>query len=399
MPSPVRAEGFSPELRASIFHFTVFGPAGVTSAYFAIWLSGKGITPEQIGIVNAVPVLLLLVASMVIGRLADRASDWRVMITLLALVAGIAALGFLFVSEFWGALLVFALCYTPGSAMVPVVDAATLRMTERRGTDFGFVRAWGTVGYTLVAALTGALIGWLGAVAFVPLFIAVSLLRTGLAFQLPRFRAPGHAPAPVTAHAGPGLAALMRPWFLLPCIAFALIQSTHFFLSSMGVLVWKLDGVADGWLGPLIAVSGAAEALMMFLWRRVGPHMSARTMLIVAGLVAALRWAVMATSPALPVLFLLQALHAVTFPFSYFGIMHFIANWAPEDIAAEAQSFASMLTQGFAVVTLLVFGWLVGVMGTHTYLVSTAMAIACVAAAWGSLLLRPAHSANEALRG
>jgi PPP family 3-phenylpropionic acid transporter len=236
-------------------------------------------------------------------------------------------------------------------------------------------------------------------VAFVPLFIAVSLLRTGLAFQLPRFRAPGHVPAPVTAPAGPGLAALMRPWFLLPCIAFALIQSTHFFLSSMGVLVWKLDGVADGWLGPLIAVSGAAEALMMFLWRRVGPHMSARTMLIVAGLVAALRWAVMATSPALPVLFLLQALHAVTFPFSYFGIMHFIANWAPEDIAAEAQSFASMLTQGFAVVTLLVFGWLVGVMGTHAYLVSTAMAIACVAAAWGSLLLRPAHSANEALRG
>ena len=36
-----RAEGFSPELRASIFHFTVFGSTGAVSAYFAIWLSGR----------------------------------------------------------------------------------------------------------------------------------------------------------------------------------------------------------------------------------------------------------------------------------------------------------------------------------------------------------------------
>jgi PPP family 3-phenylpropionic acid transporter len=399
MPPSVRAEAVSPELRASAFHFTVFGPTGVVSAYFAIWLSGKGITPEQIGIINAAPVLLLLLASMLIGRLADRASDWRVMIILLALIAGVASLGFLYVSEFWGALLIYALCYTPAGAMVPVVDAATLRMTERRGTDFGFVRAWGTVGYTLAAALTGALIGWLGAAVFVPLFIGLSLLRTGLALQLPRFRAPGHVPGPQTPQAGGRLGPLMQPWFLLPCIAFALVQSTHFFLGAMGVLVWKLDGVADGWLGPLIAVAAAGEALTMFLWRRIGPHMSARTMLIIAGLVAALRWAVMATSPTLPVLFMLQALHAVTFPFSYFGIMHFIANWSPEDIAAEAQSFSSMLTQGFAVATLLVFGWLVGAMGAHAYFVATAMALAGAAATWASLLLRPAHSADEHARG
>ena len=171
-----RAAGFSPELRASIFHFTVFGSTGVISAYFAIWLSGKGIAPDQIGIINAVPVLVLMLASMLIGRLADKASDWRVMIVWLSLIAGAASVGFLFVNEFWGALLIFTLCSTPAAALVPVLDAATLRMTERRGTDFGFVRAWGTVGYTLAAAITGILIGWFGAVVFVPLFIALSLL-------------------------------------------------------------------------------------------------------------------------------------------------------------------------------------------------------------------------------
>lgn len=399
MSSTDRAEGFSPELRASIFHFTVFGSTGALSAYFAIWLSGKGIAPDQIGIINALPILVLLFASMLIGRLADRASDWRVMIIWLAAIAGVASIGFLFVDEFWGALLVFALCYIPAGAIVPVLDAATLRMTERRGSDFGFVRAWGTVGYTLTAALTGALIGWLGAVVFVPLFIVLSLLRTGLAFQLPRFRAPEHVALPVKAASGPSLMPLLRPWFILPCIAFALIQATHFFLGTMGALVWKLDGIAEGWVGPLIAVSAAGEAVTMFFWRRIGGRMTARTMLIIAGVVAAGRWLAMAFSPSLPILFALQALHAITLPFSYFGIMHFIANWAPEDIAAEAQSFSSTLTQGFTVVTLAVFGWLVGLMGGGAYFVAAGMALVAALLAWWSLILRPSHSHQETRHG
>ncbi len=395
MSSSGRAEAFSPELRASIFHFTVFGSTGAVSAYFAIWLSGKGITPDQIGIVNAVPVLVLLFTSMLIGRLADKASDWRVMIVRLALIAGAGSLGFLFVSEFWGALLVFTLCYTPAGAMVPVLDAATLRMTQRRGSDFGSVRAWGTVGYTLSAALTGALIGWLGAVVFVPLFIVLSLMRGGLAFQLPRFRAPEHVAAPIKATNGPRLTSLLRPWFILPCLAFALIQSTHLFLGSMGALVWKMDGIGEGWVGPLIAVSAAGEAAMMFFWRRIGTRMTARTMLIIAGLLAAARWLAMAFSPSLPVLFFLQTLHAVTYPFSYFGIMHFIANWAPEDIAAEAQSFSSMLTQGLAVVTLVAFGWLVGLVGGGAYFVAAGMTFVAALLTWWSLVLRPSHSRQE----
>jgi PPP family 3-phenylpropionic acid transporter len=392
-----RAGGFSPELRASLFHSSVFASTGASSAYFSIWLSGKGISPEQIGIINAVPVLVLLLASMLIGRLADRASDWRVAIIVLALIAGIASIGFLFVHEFWGALAVFVLCYGPAGAMVPVVDAATLRMTERRGTNFGFVRAWGTVGYTVTAALTGVLIGWLGAVIFVPLFIALSLLRTGLAFQLPRFRAPDHVAAPVRTAGAVTLASLLRPWFILPCIAFALIQSTHFFLGAMGSLVWKMEGIPEGWVGPLIAVSAAGEAVTMFFWRRIGAHMNARTMLIIAGVVATGRWLAMAFNPSLPVLFALQALHAITLPFSYFGIMHFVANWAPEEIAAEAQSFSSALTQGVSVVTLVVFGWLVAMLGGQAYFAASGMALAGALAAWASLALRPAHQRAEPL--
>lgn len=394
MTSNAAARGPSPEVRAALFHFTVFGSTGVASAYLAIWLADRQISSTEIGIINAAPVLLALLLNQLIGRLADRARDWRDAIIVLAVIAGIASLGFFFAFDFWTLLIVFTLTTLPAGALVPIIDAATLRMTNRRGTDFGHVRVWGTVGYMVVAALTGLAVGWWGAAAFVPLFVALSLLRTAIAFALPNFRAP--AVETVARRGTTTLLDLVRqPWFVLPCVSYALLQATHVVLSTMGALVWRLDGIADSWIGPLIAVSGAAEAVVMFFWRRLSAAMSARLMLVIAGLVATFRWAAMAMHPSLEVVFLLQLLHAVTMPFSLFGLMHFIANWAPEEIAAEAQGFSSALIQGATVITLVVFGWLVGIMGGAAWYVAAGMALAAALASWWSMRLMPTHQRIE----
>jgi PPP family 3-phenylpropionic acid transporter len=119
--------------------------------------------------------------------------------------------------------------------------------------------------------------------------------------------------------------------------------------------------------------------------------MSARTMLIIAGTVATARWTAMGFNPSLEVLILLQLTHGITYPFSYFGLMHFIANWAPEEIAAEAQGFAWTLTQAASVLTLILFGWLIGVIGGQSYFVAAVMAVVAVGGTWWSFTLKPAH--------
>ncbi|WDR05388.1 MFS transporter [Devosia rhodophyticola] len=100
----------SPELRASIFHSTVFMSMGVASVYLAIWLTEKGLNTDQIGIINAFPVLILLLLNQLIGRLADRASDWRTVIAILAIFGGMVPIGLFFVDEFWGILLFWGFC-------------------------------------------------------------------------------------------------------------------------------------------------------------------------------------------------------------------------------------------------------------------------------------------------
>jgi PPP family 3-phenylpropionic acid transporter len=96
-----------------------------------------------------------------------------------------------------------------------------------------------------------------------------------------------------------------------------------------------------------------------------------------------------ALSPPVPVLFLMQLLHSVTFAIGYLGTVHFIANWTHEDIAAEAQSFSFVLQQGVTVVALVLFGWLVGPFGAKAFFAAAAMGLIGAGCVVVSLRLRP----------
>lgn len=390
MSLPVASPRLTPERRTTAFYFTYFMGPGAAVMFLPIWLSEKGITTEQIGLINAVPVFLILALNLIVGRLADRAKDWRQVIVIGAVIAGIVPIGLLFVNEFWGILLFWTLSSLPGGAIGPVLDAATMRMTRRNGSDFGTIRAWGTVGYMLFNALTGFLVVWFGSVIFVPLFVGLALLRAAVSLQLPAFRAP---PEQVTVAATRPVAGKLReimlqPWFALPLIGFAVVYGTHQLIGGFGSLLWKEQGISEGIIGPLIALGSASEAIVMFLWKRFGGRISARQLMLACAAVSVLRWLLMAFSPPVWALLLLQLLHGFTFALGYLGCVHFIANWTSEDIAAETQSLFTVLQQLTSVVALIGFGALVGVLGTYAYLAASLAAASGGLCIWLSLKMQ-----------
>jgi PPP family 3-phenylpropionic acid transporter len=389
MSLPEARPRLTPELRTTAFYFTYFMGPGAAVMFLPIWLSGKGITTEQIGLINAVPVFVILALNLIVGRVADRARDWRQVIVIGALIAGVVPVGLFFVNEFWGILLFWTLATLPGGAVGPVLDAATMRMTRRNGSDFGTIRAWGTVGFMLFNGLTGFLVVWFGSGIFVPLFVGLALLRAAVSLQLPAFRAPpGQATMATTRPVAGKLAEIIgRPWFILPLVGFAIIFGTHIILNAFASLLWKEQGISEDIIGPLIALGAAAEAGMMFLWKRFGGRVSARHLILLSALTSVLRWAAMAFSPPVWALILLQMTHGITFALGYLGCVHFIANWTSEDIAAETQSLFTVLQQVASVVALIGFGWLVGIFGPHAYFFAALAAMLGAACIWLSLRL------------
>jgi PPP family 3-phenylpropionic acid transporter len=380
MSLPLRAPSHLPELRAAIFHFFVYASGAVASVYFGIWLSDLGLNSDQIGVINAMPVLAMLALNLFVGRIADKASDWRQALIVLSLVAGIVPVLLFFVHDFWGILIVWTLLTVPGGSIPPIIDAATLRMTQRNGTDFGAVRAWGTVGYTFFAIVAGVVVAQLGAAAFLPMLLVVSLVRAGMSLLLPRFRTPAQVPTLAEAAPRAGrMRDILKPWFVLPLLAFGLLQSNHALIGAFLPILWKGQGISEALIGPLIAVSAAAEAMMMFFWRRIGGRISARHMILLAAGVSVVRWLIIASSPPVEVLFLAQCLHCITYAVGYFGMVHFIANWTGEEIAAQTQGFAFVLQQAVTVVVLVAFGGLVGQFGIQAFFGAAGIsAVSCV---------------------
>jgi len=390
-----QARGVTPELRATVYYFIQYMSGAVVTVYGGIWFADQGLSEGEIGILNALPVLIMLLLNVAVGRIADRAADWRSVIVLGGVIGGILPLALFFASGFWGILIVWTLLSLPAAAVGPVADAATIRMTRRRGSQFGPIRAWGTVGYMLMLVLTGFVIAWLGGGIFLPMFVGLSLLRMLAAFQLPRFRGPEGSQAPQHSGAARRLRDAMQPFFVLPLVGWSMVFGTHIVLNAFQGLLWREQGFGADVIGPLLAVAAIAEAALMFMFGGVARRFSARSLILVSAIAAVVRWACMAMQPGIEILIPLQALNAITFALGYMGCMHFIANWTSDEIAAEAQGFFQMLQQAMSVIALVAFGWLTGMIGAKAYFVAAAFALLGAVLIFLSIVLHAPKQESE----
>jgi MFS transporter, PPP family, 3-phenylpropionic acid transporter len=382
------ASPFSPEARTTVYYLTLFMSMGASTVYSGIWFDGRGLTSEQIGIINALPVFSMLILNIVAGRIADRATDWRQVIVWGSVASGLVSIGLMFVAGFWGILTFWTLTAIAIAAVIPVVDAAAMRMTSRRGTDFGAMRAFGTIGYLAVILITGVLTNYLGPGAFLPVFIGLSLARAAAALLLPNFRAD---PAERRPQEGAiSLLHVMKPWFLLPLVGWAVISSTHLILNAFQGLLFQRQGIGISVTSIIIALGAVSEAAMFFAYKRFFQgRYRARTLILISALITAARWLIMAFEPGVPVLIALQLLHGITFGLGFMACITFITNWTSEDIAAEAQSFFVVLQQAMSVLALAAFGGLADRWGAQAYFASAAFAGIGTALIWASLRLQP----------
>lgn len=370
----------TPAVRVTNYYFFQAMSVGMVNAFVGIWFAHKGITAEQIGFITAAPLVVLLFIGVAVGRAADRAPDWRQVIVVGAAISGALPLGLFFVEGFVSVLLVWTACVVSQMAILPVVDAASVRLGRRTGFDFSLLYAWKTIGYMLTIFVAGFVIAETGITAFVPIFVGLSLLRAVTAFGLPRFRESRES-LKASAHAG-SLRKVLRPWFLFPLLGWALVHSTHFVLNGFLGLLWHGQGIAESTIGLLIVAGSIAELAMFVGFKRFAVHITPRTLILVSCLVAVVRWTAFAFSPSVPILFGLQLLQALTYALGFLACTNFIADFADDAIAAQTQSFFGIVQSGVAIFALVSFGWLAAAFGPYAFLAS-----ACLAALGALLVL------------
>src|SRR2546423_1186356 len=88
-------------LRFMLLYCALFSAFGCASPFLPAFLAGRGLGPEELGLVLGGATALRLVCGPVAGRIADRLQAFRAELAVCAILAATAALVYLVVHRFW----------------------------------------------------------------------------------------------------------------------------------------------------------------------------------------------------------------------------------------------------------------------------------------------------------
>ncbi|MBX3510947.1 MAG: MFS transporter [Hyphomonadaceae bacterium] len=335
--------------RVTLVMSCLFSVTGVTLTFLPRWLEvERGLSGLEIGLVLSLSQLARVFTGPTIGFLADGVRDRRMPIRICVAASLLAYVAFFFAAQSFAALLITGfLALSLMQAVVPLVEAATLRATAQGRFSYGIARGIGSVAFIVANIAGGVLVARFG-VGAVVVWVLCGLAMTAATAMWSLKPEPGaDAPAPSAAARRGAVAALLRSRrFVIVILACGLIQSGHAFYYSFSTIVWRGQGVPAETVGLLWACGVAVE--VAFLWsltwieRRFSPEA-----LILAGAAGGvLRWACMGFAPLGAVLWPLQAMHALSFAAAHVGAMRLIYREAPDAAAAMAQTLYSALSGG-----------------------------------------------------
>ena len=336
-------------IRLAAFYGASFLVVGSYAAFLPLWLRSVGLSETQIAVTVAMPVILRPVFTTTITFLADRSGHHVALLKLLVW----GALGSMLILPFGGgfpmifaAFSLYALFWT---TVIPLIDAVALTAARRGAADYGQVRLWGSFGYIAVILTGGVAVDIFGPPAALWLFLGSAVCVVIASRWLPDIaRINGFGNGEIETGRTIRLAdvkqLLRLPLLWLFLAATSATQAAHAVYYVFGTIHWTTIGISPTIIGTLWSIGVAAEmALFAYAWR-ITQHIGPAPLMAIGAAAACIRWTLTSLDPPLGLLFLLQAMHGLTFGATYLGTQHAIARIVPDEMTASAQGIYAMMT-------------------------------------------------------
>jgi len=379
--------------RFAVLYALMYAAFGVASPFMPAFFEGRGLAPEQLGILFAAGTAIRLVSGPLGGRLADRTQALRAVLAACQLLAALCAIGLLSAPSFTPLFLtslLYAAALAPTTALADALALGAAQPRNARPTfEYGWIRGIGSAVFVIGTLLSGQVVDSWGLSSII-VFQAALLIAAACAATL--VPTPGRQ-EPVTAAevaTEPGVMALPSlPLFRRVMLVSALVLGSHAMHDTFAVIRWSGAGITPAMASALWSESVAAEVVVFFL---IGPPLLTRLrpagVLAIAAAAGVVRWVAMAASTSVIALALVQPLHGLTFAALHLACMRVIAAIVPERLAATAQAMYALGAGATTALLILASGWLYARLGAQGFLL---MALLCAAAApltWGLRAVR-----------
>ncbi|MET0338370.1 MAG: MFS transporter [Caulobacter sp.] len=373
-------------LRLALVYSALFLGTGVSLPFIGVWLGGKGLSGAQIGLILSAPMLGRVLTSPVLAVWADGFTLRRTPIIILASGSAVAYGALLAVNGLGAWMLCWFIAASLLPMITPLTDVLAMRRARNDGFSYGRPRGIGSIAYIAANVSMGLLLTKLDANIVVVWSMAAAALTAAVVMVLPKDPVHEGGERSGGRDRWRGLGSLLRDrTFMLMVLSVGCIQAAHAFYYGFSVLLWRKQGISEAVIGLLWGTGVAVEVVFMWFgerWRRAaGPE----RLLVIGGVAAVIRWGAFAFSPPVGALFVLQALHAMTFAATYMASLSLVERLSPAQSASAGQTVSSALSSGLMIgLATIISGPIFDQYGAYGYL---AMALLAAAGVAGSLVL------------
>ena len=328
-------------------YVALYGGFGTASPFLPSFLSERGLTPSQIGVLLAAGTAIRLLSAPLAAQIADRLGRPRlILLIFLALSAAVALLYLPAVG--FAALVGVSLMHA--TSLAPVTPAAdALALGQRKRFDYGWVRGAGSAAFVVGTFVSGFVTDRHGLTAMLPLNAACLAAAAVCAAFLPVAK-PETAGVPANREKAGDIRVLLRDRaFMLTVAMAALILASHAMHDAFAVIRWRAAGYSGQLISVLWSEAVIAEVVVFtlagpWLLRRFSPP----TCAALAAVAGVLRWVVVSLTLSPVAVALVEPLHGLTFALLHLAAMRILAVTVPANLATTAQAFYGTVAAGAA---------------------------------------------------
>lgn len=326
-----------PLLISKLYYFVFFASIGPWVSFFNIYLEGRGLTGQQIGLIGTMAPLITLIANPFWSALADRWQIHRGVLVGGGILTGVVALSLTQAQSFIPLLVLTMLLFFMRAPLPILVDTSTMETVRRIGGSYGRQRLWGSIGFILVSFFTAQ---WIGGRDLTLIFwvhaLMVGVICSGLALLLPMERKLKR----VNLVAGlremshrPGYLSFLAAMVLA---GMSLAGNSNFYSLYMMKLGGTEAQVGAGW-----ALNAVLEIPVMFLGAAWFARHGNRKLLGLSLLGFVALWITMGLAPSSLFLLTVTPLMGAFFAIFWMAIVGYAADMAPEGMNATSQGLVS----------------------------------------------------------